>query len=108
MILLICAIEWVIFIDCKDNYLAEETSFSQCLNYGSDAAVNCMITVNYSATETGDISLVSGVTYTVSSSCLDENFSLTLDIKKINIIGICIFQCLEVFKFYFIYFYFIR
>jgi hypothetical protein len=93
-------VEWVVFVDCKDNYLPGVSSFSQCLDYESDATVNCVITVNYSAVEDSDISLTSTVTYNISSST-SEVFSLTLDIKKMNVIGTCTFNFLEVFKLFF-------
>jgi hypothetical protein len=102
MFFFFCLLEWVIFTDCKDNYLPGVSSFSQCLEYGSDTMVNCVITLNYSVVEDSDISLTSTVIYNISSSTsFNEIFSLTLDIKKMNVIGTCAFEFLEVFKLFF-------
>jgi hypothetical protein len=82
---------WILFNNCKNNNFA--TTFSACVS--GSTPVNCRILSNSSATETADITLNSGVIYTILSYP-SNTFSLTLNVPLINVKGECYFKSLDV------------
>jgi hypothetical protein len=101
MCLLFFGLQWVFFVGCITLPIPS-SSFEDCLNFKTDTVVNCVISENYTFTESDDdIPLYANIAYTILSPTPispTELYSLTLNIKRIIVPeeSICTFEKLEV------------